>query len=327
MLGRGRVGHVRGDDPGHAGDVREPRPADCFPADVAFGWADGESMIATLRFSPPPASPNKVVLAGTVVSGSALGSRIDGGLRMSVLYPPAVAEVEGRPHRARARSTTARPAREQGQRVLREEPGHHDRPRQLRRPGARHTEGAGRAAVSRRDRSAPGRRSASLRAITTDHDRRADHDDRGARHSSSTHHPTPLGSAPARPNARRGRRSRRPAPERFDHARDPRVGARRRRRRRLGPVHRPALPQASETAASAKRATRRSLTSSNVSSSCGFALRPSITRAGSDRRPGLRICAWLPARSRYWYSNARARSSAHRASTRSTSFTSSDSST
>jgi hypothetical protein len=62
-----------------------------LPADVAFGWADHQSTIASLSFSSPPGSPNKVELLGRAISGAALGSRVEGGLRMSVEFPPVVA--------------------------------------------------------------------------------------------------------------------------------------------------------------------------------------------------------------------------------------------
>ncbi len=62
-----------------------------LPADVAFGWADHQSTIAALTFTSPPGSPNKVVLFGKAVSGAAVGSRVAGGLRMSVEAPPPAA--------------------------------------------------------------------------------------------------------------------------------------------------------------------------------------------------------------------------------------------
>ena len=74
-----------------------------LPADVAFGWADHQSTIASLTFSSPPGSPNKVELTGRVVSGTALGSRVAGGLRMSVEFPPAAKATRAHVQHARAR--------------------------------------------------------------------------------------------------------------------------------------------------------------------------------------------------------------------------------
>jgi hypothetical protein len=63
-----------------------------LPAEMAFGWADGQSTIASLALSSPPGSPNKVLLFGHAVSGAARGSRVEGGLRLSVEVSPAGAK-------------------------------------------------------------------------------------------------------------------------------------------------------------------------------------------------------------------------------------------
>jgi hypothetical protein len=62
-----------------------------LPADVAFGWHDGESSIAALTFTSPAGSPSKEMVTGTVISGAALGTRVAGGLRLSATLPPAAA--------------------------------------------------------------------------------------------------------------------------------------------------------------------------------------------------------------------------------------------
>jgi hypothetical protein len=62
-----------------------------LPADVAFGWHDGESSIAALSFTSPAGSPSKEMVTGTVISGAALGTRVAGGLRLSASLPPAPA--------------------------------------------------------------------------------------------------------------------------------------------------------------------------------------------------------------------------------------------
>jgi hypothetical protein len=75
-----------------------------LPADVAFGWRDGESSIAVLTFTSPAGSPSKEMVTGTVISGAALGTRVAGGLRLSATLPPAAAgSVLGHAQKARAK--------------------------------------------------------------------------------------------------------------------------------------------------------------------------------------------------------------------------------
>ena len=58
------------------------------PTDALFGWSNGQSSIAAVAFTSPPDSPNKIVWSGKVTAGTALGSRIAIGLRLTTMFPP-----------------------------------------------------------------------------------------------------------------------------------------------------------------------------------------------------------------------------------------------
>lgn len=75
------------------------------PTNATFGWADGETSVASLTFPPLVGSPNKMAIHGTVVSGAGRGTRVDAGLHLTV----AVSSVGRSPaHRQHVRAEVRR---------------------------------------------------------------------------------------------------------------------------------------------------------------------------------------------------------------------------
>jgi len=54
------------------------------PTKATFGWADGETSVASLTFPRLLDSPNKLAISGTVISGAGRGTEVDAGLHLSV---------------------------------------------------------------------------------------------------------------------------------------------------------------------------------------------------------------------------------------------------
>ena len=57
-----------------------------LPTNATFAWAGGRTSTIALAFRSLPGSPNRLVLAGRVISGPGLGDRLDGGLHLSARF-------------------------------------------------------------------------------------------------------------------------------------------------------------------------------------------------------------------------------------------------
>jgi hypothetical protein len=71
------------------------------PTVVTVGWADGEASTVSLTFSAEGGARDRLVLAGTVLSGVAGGDRIDGGVHLRATYSRFIQQGESRHHRGR----------------------------------------------------------------------------------------------------------------------------------------------------------------------------------------------------------------------------------